>query len=120
MSKRIPPSVWLVAALTLALHLACRGGYGYFRDELYFVACGRHLAWGYVDQPPLVALVARASELASFGSLAFFGLPANLAHAAVVVVAADLARRLGAGSFGAFVAAVCAACAPVLLANGGP
>lgn len=116
---RIPRSVWVVAALTLALHLACLGGYGYFRDELYFIACGRHLAWGYVDQPPLVAVVARASELASFGSLALFRLPANLAHAALVVVAADLARRLGAGPFGATVAAIGAAAAPVFLANGG-
>jgi hypothetical protein len=38
-------------------------GYGYFRDEFYFLVCGRHLAWGYVDQPPLVALQARLAEL---------------------------------------------------------
>ena len=37
-------------------------GYGYFRDEFYFLMCGRHLAWGYVDQPPLVALQARLAE----------------------------------------------------------
>jgi hypothetical protein len=41
-------------------------GYGYFRDELYFLVCGHHLAWGYVDQPPLVALQARVAE-ALFG-----------------------------------------------------
>ena len=32
--------------------------YGFFRDELYYMACGEHLAWGYVDQPPLIAFVA--------------------------------------------------------------
>ena len=38
-------------------------GYGYFRDEFYFLVCGRHLDWGYVDQPPLVALQARLAEI---------------------------------------------------------
>ena len=37
-------------------------GYGYFRDEFYFLICGRHLAWGYVDQGPTVAVMARVGE----------------------------------------------------------
>ena len=41
-------------------------GYGFFRDELYFLVCGHHLAWGYVDQPPMVAVQARVAE-AIFG-----------------------------------------------------
>ncbi|MGC1462787.1 MAG: glycosyltransferase family 39 protein [Terracidiphilus sp.] len=57
----------LFAALTFLIHLltTLRGlqlGYGFFRDELYYLVCGRHLAWGYVDQPPLVALQARLAE----------------------------------------------------------
>ncbi len=45
-------------------------GYGYFRDEFYFLACGRHLAWGYVDQGPIVALQARLGEML-FGDSVF-------------------------------------------------
>ena len=51
----------LLLALALAkvmIQFAGINHYGFFRDEFYYVACGEHLAWGYVDQPPLVALVA--------------------------------------------------------------
>lgn len=61
----------LFAAIKLVLHIAANLwqahiGWGYFRDEMYYIACGRHLAWGYVDHGPLVALQSRIS-------LAFFG-----------------------------------------------
>ena len=60
------PVLGLAAGL-VALELAVAGRYGYHRDELYFLACARHLAWGYVDQPPLVPAVARLAT-ALFGS----------------------------------------------------
>jgi 4-amino-4-deoxy-L-arabinose transferase-like glycosyltransferase len=57
-----------IAAVKLAIQivgniLAQRAGYGIFRDEMYYLICGRHLAFGYVDQPPMVALQARATDL---------------------------------------------------------
>jgi hypothetical protein len=62
------------ALVTFVLHVAvnlCAQhiGYGLFRDEMYYIVCGRHLAWGYVDQPPMVALAARFSELGLTGAV---------------------------------------------------
>jgi hypothetical protein len=57
----------LFGALTFLIHFVSslwgsHLGYGFFRDELYYLVCGHHLAWGYVDQPPLVAVQARIAE----------------------------------------------------------
>jgi len=47
----------------LLVHLLTNGRDGYFRDKLYYIACGRHLDFGYVDQPPLSILLLRLSQL---------------------------------------------------------
>lgn len=68
-------------ALTLwTLHI----GYAYFRDEFYYIACGRHLAWGYVDHGPIVALQARLGELL-FGD-SVFGIRVLSAAAGAIAV----------------------------------
>lgn len=45
-----------LSAFKLLLHFLTNGQYGCFRDELYYLACGEHLDWGYVDQSPLIAI----------------------------------------------------------------
>ena len=96
-------ALWLAsafAAIKLALHVAANLweahiGYGYFRDEMYYLLCGRHLAWGYVDHGPIVALQARASELLFGRSLAGLRLLSALAGAARVFLTGILCWALG-------------------------
>ena len=83
----------------LAIHMLTNGAYGYFRDELYFLDCGQHLDWGYVDHAPLVALVARVGRMLFGDSLhAIRFLPA-LAAAAKILLTGLIARELGGGRF---------------------
>src|ERR1700723_4546988 len=70
-------------------------GYGYFRDEFYYIACGRHLAWGYVDHGPIVALQARLGEFLFGDSLFAIRILTALAGAATVFLTGLLAWALG-------------------------
>ena len=106
--------IWAITLAAFALHLATSGGYGFFRNELYFIICGRHPDFGYVDQPPLVPLLAAATQV--FGpNLWLLRLPAGLAAAALVPLTAQYARLLGAGAAGQIGAAVAVAVAPGLV-----
>ncbi len=104
-----------LAALTILVALARNGRYGYFIDELYYVACSEHLAWGYVDQPPL-SLVLLALSRAIFGDAtwALRLLPA-LATATAVILTGLMARRLGGGTFAQALAALAAVVSPMYL-----
>jgi Dolichyl-phosphate-mannose-protein mannosyltransferase len=107
-----------LASLKLLLHLLTSGNYGYFRDELYYMAAGERLALGYVDFPPFVAVVTAFTRLLlgdSTVALRFF--PA-VAGALVVVLAGLMARELGGGRFAQGLAALAALVAPNFLVMG--
>ncbi|HET7291653.1 MAG TPA: glycosyltransferase family 39 protein [Vicinamibacteria bacterium] len=101
----------------LVAHVAVIPGYGWFRDELYYLACADHLDWGYVDHPPLsIALL--ALWRAAFGdSLISIRVATALVGAATVAGAGVLAAELGAGAFGRALAMLCVVAAPAYLAN---
>jgi len=106
----------LIASGKLVLHLATSSVYGLFIDELYFLACGEHLAWGYVDMPPITAFQAWLTRGLLGDSLLAIRLIASLAGAALVVLTGLLARELSGGRFAQGLAALAAALAPVSLA----
>jgi dolichyl-phosphate-mannose-protein mannosyltransferase len=100
--------VHVIALAYFALHLATSTRYGYFRDALYYLACSENLAFGYVDQPPFIAVLgwlARHTLGTSLPALIFW--PA-LAGATRVILLAALARELGAKRFGVILAAALA------------
>jgi hypothetical protein len=104
------------AAAKLAIQFAGIRNYGYFRDELYYLACGQHLAWGYVDQPPLVAAAAWLPRHLFGDSIFGARLLPVLAGVAIVVFTALLARELDGGPFAQFLAALTILFAPAYLA----
>jgi hypothetical protein len=111
--------VALVVALKSALNLAFAGRYGWQRDELYYLVAGRHLSGGYVDYPPVTALLARLADTIFGASLVGFRLFAILAGAGVVVLAALVARELGGDGSAQIVAASVVGFSPLLISTNG-
>ena len=107
--------LWSLASATLLLHFLLNGRYGYWIDELYFIACGEHLDWGYVDQPPLIAVVAKVSRWLLGDSLFAIRFFPALAGAGLVFVTGQLASVLGGRRFAQALAAVAVLVAPIYL-----
>ena len=105
-----------LAATKLVIQLSGIAHYGFFRDELYYMACGEHLAWGYVDQPPLIALIAWLARHLLGNSVFALRIGCALAGSAVVYFTGILARELGGGRFAQTLAAICIFFAPGYLA----
>jgi len=104
-----------LAALKLLIHLLTSSNYGYFRDEFYYIAASKHLAFGYVDFPPFIALLTAFVRF-TFGDslLALHFFPA-LAGSGVILLTGLMARQLGADPFGQVLAALAALIAPQYL-----
>src|SRR3984893_2084401 len=107
--NRLSLWVFLVATIYFLLQLLTATRYGYFRDALYYLACSEHLAWGYVDQPPLIAAMAWVARHTLGTSLRALMVWPALAGCARIMLTAAFARELGAQRFGTALAALLAA-----------
>ncbi|WP_245664047.1 glycosyltransferase family 39 protein [Nocardia arthritidis] len=118
----LPPfalgGVGVVAALGALALLVSIGRYGFFGDELYFVAAGRRLAVGYADQGPLLPAIAGTMDLLAPGSLVALRLPAVLVTVAAVLVTAQIAREFGGGRAAQALTAAAYGTSPFLLVQG--
>ena len=110
MKTRFP----IIAGLVVfVFHLIANPHYGFFRDELYFIICGFHPQWGYVDQPPVTPVLAAGTQLFGHSLFLLRALAAVFAGASVYVICV-LVLEFGGGAFAMTLAAICGALCPVL------
>jgi 4-amino-4-deoxy-L-arabinose transferase-like glycosyltransferase len=108
---------WLIALFYFLLHVLTFYRYGYFRDAMYYLACSEHMDWGYVDQPPLIVLIAWITRHTLGTSLPALLVWPALAGVGRILLTAAFARELGARRFGIAFAAVLAATPGVWYVN---
>ena len=101
----------MLGAIVALILLVGAHGYGYHRDELYFLAAGDHLAWGYADQGPLTPLIAHVMDALAPGSLTALRVPSALMTGATVVVTGAIVVEFGGSRRAQLIAASCVAVA---------
>ena len=118
-TREARPGEWALLGglsfLMFAAHMLVSGRYGYFVDELYYLACSHHLAWGYVDQPPLIAVITWLERVTLGDSLTALRFLPAVAAGLRVLLTGLIARELGARRFGMLLACVCVMVAPIYL-----
>ncbi|MGZ4815213.1 MAG: ArnT family glycosyltransferase [Terriglobales bacterium] len=107
-----------LALVRFVLYLLFSGRYDYFRDELYYIACSEHLSWGYVDQPPMIALAVRLERLLFGDSLVALRFFAALAGIAVIALTVLIAREMGGRKFALWLSGICVLTGPIWLSLG--
>ncbi len=110
--------VLLLAIANFLMHLYFNNRYGYFRDEFNYMACGDHLAWGYVDHPPLIPFLIKLSRLLLGDSLRSIRIVPALATSAAVVLTGMIARELGGRRFAMALSALAFIAVPIYLNDG--
>lgn len=109
--------IWAIALAKLLFHIYFNNRYGYFRDEFDYIACGDHLAWGYVDQPPLIPFLIHIGRALLGDSLRSIRFIPALASSLLVVQTAVLAREFGGRRFALLLSAITIMIAPQYLSN---
>ena len=108
-------SVFAAAVAKVAFQLCTANFYGAHRDEFYYLASGRHFAWGYVDNPPLVPWLYRFQEILFGHSVLALAVIPALLGGLYVVIAAWMTADVGGGSHAQGLAVAVAWLAPLYL-----
>jgi hypothetical protein len=112
---KLHPSAYAIALGAVVLHLAFNHRFGFYGDEFYFIDCARHLAWGYVDQPPFTPFLAWLTTPLGYPVWALRLLPAILSGVTVLLSCA-IARELRGGGVAQAMTGLTVTLSPVLMA----
>jgi hypothetical protein len=110
--------IWVIALAKFLFHIYFNNRYGYFRDEFDYIACGDHLAWGYVDQPPLIPFLIHVCRAVLGDSLRSIRFIPALASSLLVVQTALIAREFGGRRFALLLSTITVVVAPHYLSDG--
>jgi hypothetical protein len=113
-----PALIWLIALAKLLFHIYYNNRYGYFRDEFDYMSCGDHLAWGYVDQPPLIPFLIHICRAVLGDALRAIRFIPAVASSLLIVQTALLVREFGGRRFALLLSAIAILIAPQYLSNG--
>lgn len=109
---------WAIGGIGFLLQMAFNGRYGYFRDELYYIACSHHLDFGYVDMAPLVVWLSCGFRIVFGDSLQAIRILPALAYGAEIALSGFITRELGGKRWAIFLACISVLLAPVIVGNG--
>lgn len=114
-NERIALAVIALGCFALHLVVNLAGAYGFFRDELYYIACSDHLAWGYVDQPPFSLFILKISRLLFGDSLTAIRITPVLMHTGTVILTGLMVKEMKGGVFAILLACLAIALSPIHL-----
>lgn len=115
-SEKIILSVLAFVGFLIHFITNLNGGYGFFRDELYYIACSDHLAWGFVDQPPFSTFLLKLSRTLLGDSLTAIRFIPALAHAGLIVLTGLMAKEMGGKKVAIYLSGLAMLMAPIYLA----
>ena len=105
--------VYVLALSAFIVHLATGWQYGYFRDELYYVSMSNHLDFGYVDISPIVPWLMRISRFVFGDSVFAFHILPALCAGIIIMITANIAKKMGGGKFACLMAGIAVFAAPM-------
>ena len=110
----------ILIAVKLLLHLVTNGlgYYEYHRDELLYMAMAYRLDWGYLEVPPLIALLARFSRTVFGDSVFSLRLLPAIFGTGILLLTGLMTREMGGKRFAVLISGLCVLIAPVYLRGG--